>query len=449
MQDSGNTGGATAADITHGTGYHPAYHALWHLHALGVVTDLETYHSDYWPDAQKVADEDRVRVAIIDTPVAYHHPNLDGVIDLALMRDFSVHDEGVFVVTELSDADAARRKAFADRIGKTPSPAEAAFLAAVTGKDHRPAAEPRFFGAHGTAVAGLIGGRPAQTKGLSADWTGDLAVSVTVPDELALPYAGINPYCRIIPISTTAAPEPSMVLAALEYALFVEAEIVVIAAAWEDNAQYALDRAKWAPVNAALDRLSKTAVVLCAAGNSGKTELAYPALRGAKDGPIVVTACDAAGDVMAYSPDQSDGQWMIKTLSSAAPRYDSEMIIHDHWAVSDPEIVSPAGDPTMSQGKRRALPVEALVSLDVPGPYGYNPSPFRHTPVADGPHFDFASLYCRFSGSSAATAVAAGLISLARQVRKAKGSATGQLNKPDAGWTPDGDLFTIDKAANI
>jgi hypothetical protein len=61
------------------------------------------------------------------------------------------------------------------------------------------------------------------------------------------------------------------------------------------------------------------------------------------------------------------------------------------------------------------LPVEGLIALDAPGPYGYNPSPYRYRPSGKGPHFDIGSLYCPFSGTSASTALAAGLIGLAIQ----------------------------------
>ncbi|MDZ4088353.1 MAG: hypothetical protein U1E69_16310, partial [Tabrizicola sp.] len=89
-------------------------------------------------------------------------------------------------------------------------------------------------------------------------------------------------------------------------------------------------------------------------------------------------------------------------------------VILDPWKAVDPMIVQPADDPTLG-GPVVDLPAEGLIALDAPGPYGYNPSPFRYRPSGKGPHFDVGSLYCQFSGTSAATALAAGLIGLAIQ----------------------------------
>jgi hypothetical protein len=57
------------------------------------------------------------------------------------------------------------------------------------------------------------------------------------------------------------------------------------------------------------------------------------------------------------------------------------------------------------------------MTTDVPGPNGYNPSAYLQDPFAsdDGTdtYLDPSSLFCTFSGTSAATAIAAGMISLA------------------------------------
>ena len=50
-----------------------------------------------------------------------------------------------------------------------------------------------------------------------------------------------------------------------------------------------------------------------------------------------------------------------------------------------------------------------------------NPSTPQVSPSRDGVHLDIGSLFCRFSGTSAASAIAGGLIALALQT---KGSAT-------------------------
>lgn len=392
-----------------GKGLRPAYHALWHLKALGVVDDLTSF-SGVWARHQV---ERGVRVAVIDTPVAYDHPNLVGVIDLALMRDFSIHDEGVFVVPTDEGSIRADRETLVGELrewGGLPS-AKLAIEKEARNEDDRPYCAPRYFGAHGTAIAGLIGARPAEVFLRKPAFIGE-PVDPSKDETITLPYAGVNPFCSIVPITTSASPDPDMVLAALQYARLIRPDIVVIAAAWEDHRHR---KSRWAKVDAELRALCKESVVLCAAGNSGDIDLAYPACLSAEpDGPIAVTACDKAGNVLAYAPDPKENDRVLRTLSSWSEVYSTQGVIRDPWKAVDPMIVQPADDPTMG-GHVAELPVEGLIALDAPGPYGYNPSPYRYRPSGKGPHFDIGSLYCPFSGTSASTALAAGLIGLAIQ----------------------------------
>lgn len=402
-----------AYDQPVGKGLRPAYHALWHLKELGVVNDLTSF-GGAWDGHQA---EKGVRVAVIDTPVAYDHPNLEGVIDLALMRDFSIHDEGVFVVpTDDGPIKEAREKLVEELEGwssKGVEEAKRTMRMETAKEDDRPDCRPRYFGAHGTAIAGLIGARPASVDiRKPAFLVSGEPVELSDNHSLTLPYAGVNPFCSIIPITTSASPDPEMVLAALQYARLIKPDIVVIAAAWEDHRHR---KSRWAKVDEELRALCKESVVLCAAGNSGDIDLAYPACLSAEpDGPIAVTACDKAGNVLAYAPDPKSNDRVLRTLSSWSETYSDKGVIRDPWKAVDPMIVQPSDDPTAG-GSVAELPVEGLIALDAPGPYGYNPSPYRYRPSRKGPHFDIGSLYCQFSGTSASTALAAGLIGLAIQ----------------------------------
>ena len=301
-------------------------------------------------------------------------------------------------------------------------------------------------------MAGLIAGRPTRARCViptEGPWeTGDPVIPHI--DDRVLPYAGINPFCNIVPVSTTAAPVPSMVLAALDYAQFIQADVVVIAAAWEDSEIYTADLKhcpeRWSQVDAKLKELARTAVVLCAAGNSGKTELAYPALL-AKQAQIpnllAVTACDAFGKVLDYAPRFDTAGQMVMALSSSSKTYDSAHILYDPWESAEPGVGRAQDDPLMTPEQKKALPLQGLISLDVPGPFGYNPSPYSYTPKPQGPHLEIGSLYCRFSGTSAATAVAAGLISLAMQI----GPAASLSAPPSAAaGKPVTDMLTLKTA---
>lgn len=423
-----------------GKGFRPAFDALWHLKALGVVDDLGTC-SGPWIMPKKGTE---VRVAVIDTPVAYEHPNLVGAIDLARMRDFSIHDNGVFVVpTDKGPIKKVREDMLLDLPAWEGSKAaKLAIKRETKGKDDRPYCRPRTFGAHGTAIAGMIGARPAVAKLRQPERVGENAKPSEGKD-IALPYAGVNPFCRIVPITTSASPDPEMVLAALAYARLIKPDIVVIAAAWEDKRHR---KARWKKVDAALMALCKESVVLCAAGNSGDVDLAYPACLSVEpDGPIAVTACDAKGNPLDYAPDKKAKGRVLRVISTWAEAYSDAGVIYDPWEAVDPMVVQPGDDPVM-KGKVTKLPAEVLISLDVPGPYGYNPSPYRYRPTGDHPHFDIGSLYCHFSGTSAATALAAGLIGLAIQERR---QTNGLQQKAPGTLKPGKEPLTWDEAKKL
>ncbi len=363
-----------------GIGFYPEFHALWHLQALGVVGDFVDVGMGPWG---QVDAERRVRVVVMDTPVDWQHPNLIGAINTDLMRDFSSVNAGAAMVSADGTQDAM------------------------------------IYGAHGTAVAGLIGARPARAT-LQLPRRTD-AAPVKPEDrgrDIDLPYAGINPFCEIVPIALTAAPDTEMVLAALRYVATLDADIVVVAAAWDDTDRamgdlpsFDASAPKWSAVGEVLKEIAAKATVLCAAGNSGPGHMAYPAcLAGCIDGLFAVTACDAEGHLLTYAYDPKGHDRVIRTLSTQGPRYDRDQTLLDPWAVQDASLKLP--------GNKDPYPAERIISLDPRGPRGYNPSPYRYTPPPGGAHLEIGSLYAEFSGTSAATAIAAGLLSLALQSEK-------------------------------
>ncbi|SMX43923.1 S8/S53 family peptidase [Maliponia aquimaris] len=440
-----------------GIGFRPAFHALWHLPKLGVVYNLDTYAGCAWDDADKGLAA--TRIALIDTAVDHKHPNLEGAIDAGLMRDFSGGGTGAFVVREWADLSPADCKARIELLEKIQGEKDAISNAIreevkwIEDKTANPRPErlPRvapgaLYGAHGTAVAGLIGARPRPVQLRHPKFTPKESEKKTGTISLNLPYCGINPFCRIIPISVTAVPGPEMLLGALEYAALIEPDIVVIADSWDG----ALDEqggvsGAWRRVDDALTDLCERHIVLCAAGNEALDWPVYPASRcndkiegNDAPGPWAVGACDTFGKDLTYSPVQATivalGGWMIQTLSTEVPLFDENRTRIDPWEIADDIL----GTPKYSEG----FPPADIVTTDLPGRAGYNPSPYRHRPDPGGPYYEIASLFCRFAGTSAAVAIAAGLVSLIpRGKRRPNGRPSG---------TPSGNdmnkLFGIDLA---
>ncbi len=77
----------------------------------------------------------------------------------------------------------------------------------------------RYFGAHGTACAGLIGGRPALPGAGSA-------TPPSIPK--SMDYFGVNPYCKLLPIATPYSHEILPLIHALIYAVAHGAQVIHI-----------------------------------------------------------------------------------------------------------------------------------------------------------------------------------------------------------------------------
>lgn len=458
-----------------GRGLKPAFEALWHLEELNVVEDLDEFSSTAWDAAEGAKPP---VVVVMDTPMDIHHPNLERNIDRARMRDFSVHNEGAFPIefAALSPDEKTERSAVATALqsalesyqekgGEDVDPdyllsaiASAVKTEVMVGELGEETchvqSRPRHIlvnqlpGAHGTAVAGLVAGVPATKSLQTAAYLGaNSEPSTTLQAEL--PYAGINPFATIVPISLTAAPYPDMVLGALTYIEAIKPDIIVVAAAWADTVDLkgapledsswpialrehsasfthraqatdeqsaAEDKDVWAAVTQKIKSLSRSSIVLCAAGNVESDQLVYPAsLCADKDNQVwAVTACDTEGVKLSYAPRLRTDIRMIQTLSSQLPRSDhSETVVDPYESVPSELQVNHLAPTEMS--------ARDIITLDPGGSQGYNPTEY---PVsnkdAEEPLLEIGSLYTRFSGTSAATAIAGGLVSLALSLNNEK-----------------------------
>ena len=122
---------------------------------------------------------------------------------------------------------------------------------------------------------------------------------------------------------------------------------------------------------------------------------------------------------------------MIKPLSTQLPRSDRDKTVHDNFEYVQPELQKD------DSGYKTINPRD-LITLDPRGRQGYNPT---ETPSPTGDISDtfleIGSLFARFSGTSAATAVAGGLVSLAMMTPEKKNTD----QKPDPSL-----LFDLEQA---
>ncbi|MGR3436282.1 MAG: S8/S53 family peptidase [Shimia sp.] len=427
-----------------GLGSYPTYDARWHFAALGLP--LERCFVE-WDRAMGRGRP--TRVALIDGPVAGDHPNLqDGALAEGDRRDFALEAAGLRAALEGVAPDGAEA-ALRDWIGRMPAQPGSAPNHAIAGS-------------HGTAMAGLIAARPA----MGAEWAPGLEHAPGVPGRpdrqvadalrpMPLPYSGIDPTATLLPISVGAQPAPVALMAALLWAERCGADMIVLALDVQrpGDPHFPADAitlppgedALWDPLEALLVRLSRTRPVLCAAGNmpGGADEVAWPARIAARDnGIFAVGATDAHGRPAAYGPD-------APVVSLTAPSGDGERVdraalrldvLRDDFGQG---AEAPWADPTGRPAGFETTAPEALVTTDVPGRFGKGGSAFGapRLPGTVAParvawpaprdridtltretaealleldvYFAVAPHFCLFSGTSGATAVAAGVVSLA------------------------------------
>lgn len=467
MSNESQNADFTAALAAHpaGRGLRPAFEALWHLSELKVVDDLSDFSSDAWDIAEVESGKKKPVVVVMDTPMDVDHPNLEPNVDRARMRDFSVFNDGAFPIEfdNLEQDEKELRTALAAVLGSSRDmqsgnattvlyKVAAAVVSEIrTGESgaetNRPWSRPRHTlvkqvpGAHGTAVAGLIAGVPAKVPVQTASYFGATNESSSI-QKASLPYAGINPFASIVPISLTAAPYPDMVLGALTYIEALQPDVIVIAAAWADavdlqgaapndstwpmtlnehgmnstencvpgeHSALLSDTDLWMEVTEKLKSLSHRSVILCAAGNTDSEQLVYPAsLAAENDNKIwAVTACDTNGDELSYAPRLDMQKRMIKTLSTQLPRADKGETVTDPYEFVLPEL-------NVKHIAFENVTPRDIITLDPSGRQGYNPTEYPATGnESQAPLLEIGSLYTRFSGTSAATAIAGGLVSLA------------------------------------
>ncbi len=325
---------------------------------------------------------------------------------------------------EAAGLDANATQAIAD-LGLSPDAS-----AAVTAHAQRVAAGPevlpvadisRYFGAHGTASAGLICGRPAGGGAFGA-----------------LPYYGVNPYARLLSYATPFSHEIRPVLNAVIAAYLSGAEVIVmprgvpdIAARAalppsvlratrietadatnvvdEDMANLARLQADAALLEQVLAAVARRRYLVLAAGNEGWPDrVGYPAsaLIAGPDA-VIVGAESGNGGPVSYSNGNDMGARVLRLVSDDAEELDADSVRVDPDRIRGWDFDL---SPHAPDGVTEIHPFAPLTT-DVRGSYGYAASG-----ASDEADYDDGTerpaLYTLFGGTSAACAMAGGLISL-------------------------------------
>ncbi|NBB98404.1 MAG: S8 family serine peptidase [Alphaproteobacteria bacterium] len=294
------------------------------------------------------------------------------------------------------------------------------------------------FSGHGTAIAGLIGARPALVPFSAAHMDGP------ANGLLPLPYCGVDPTCEIVPISTNFDADPEQMILAFLYADLIEADVIVLPRGIDDPFRtepelYAQEfhdsllgelvapcpipdaqRALWAELAELIIKVSLRRPVVCAAGNANEDYGIYPANLASEDnGVISVGAVNALGWPCSYSPGSKLSIW---APSTDAERFDSAETRLDDSVPRDYDFGIP------SQNHNDTFSGVSIISTDVPGAGGYSASPLDHAAPEDGMS-EFGSYFCVFGGTSAACAIIAGFLALGRGLNQLPAGSDGVAAK--------------------
>ena len=176
------------------------------------------------------------------------------------------------------------------------------------------------------------------------------------------------------------------------------------------------DDGLWTALKTHLLDLSQTVPIFCAAGNT-RDVISFPAsLDEADNGIFAVGAMTSNDEPASYSPTTGVS---IFAFSGDAEVYNRAIRRRDRYR-QDPSLRPRdwAKNPLVADDQIMAQ--EMILATDPPGPFGYSLSPYEDAWVQTGEVddvpvnalLDFASNFSAFNGTSAAVALAAGLISL-------------------------------------
>ncbi|CAD7054204.1 peptidase S8 [Pseudorhizobium endolithicum] len=329
------------------------------------------------------------------------------------------------------------------------------------------------FGAHGTACAGLIAGEPAAI----ASGTGE----VTIPETLfaepgpeaepnrnrnVLPYFGVDPFSRLISIRTSFDADPAQFICAFLYAYQQQADVIVLPRGLPDPENSRLEpkaelttdaglyqnrlmedlvkrlslageaeeldpkspqptesgRRLWRILRHVILGVSRKIPIVCAAGNSGESQLIYPANLAEDDnGIIAVGAVTVEGFRSGYS-NYGHG------LTLVAPSDDQEVINRHQLRVDQQSPFHARHAHVAGPAKEYRYSGLGLLTTDLPGCWGYErgDDPWSSLPLEDNPGIG-GGYYTNFGGTSGASALIGGICSLIQRAHKTRHGQSARL----------------------
>ena len=425
--------------------YEPYYY-LWHLIAIGALkADDPVTESQICPVINEVVWDNPilsgsgrdVKVALIDMGIARQHPNLDqptdtdsalpgqvlweSALDLASHRYGAKYDLEIGSGSEHVEERAQHLNSIRTDIITDPVLADGETTVLNNLKDsigvrRYVRAYDQNYASHGTACAGLVCGTTFDT-----DLIG--------PEGKPILYYGVDPFSRIVPITTSISPDPEQLIAAFLYAHSLDVDVILVPRGAshpdyvphfdkvDENELTRLDKSddidlKWNLLSKIIRAVSKDIPIVCAAGNDGNSHLIYPArLAGEENNGIIAVGAVSAKAYRAGYSNYGAG------LTVVAPSDDGEVYnrhqirldmqspdIKDFWI--DDVHLHPAIP-------RVPFSAERLISVDIPGPRGYA-SGARREPTRDRGEAasDPSGLYTEFGGTSGASAIVAGVVAL-------------------------------------
>lgn len=332
------------------------------------------------------------------------------------------------------------------------------------------------FASHGTACAGLIVGEPAAI----VEATGETQVPEVIfdasgPDAApsrnrnVLPYFGVDPFSRLVSIRTSFESDPLQFIAAFLYAYQQRADVIVLPRGLPDpkrsrvqpknelkadleqyrnrdaadlfariavalNGPAELDphatqegsnpQRLWKILKHLIVAISRKIPIVCAAGNSGESQMIYPAsLAADNNGIIAVGAVTVEGFRSGYS-NYGEG------LTLVAPSDDGEVFNRHQLRIDrlSPFFVRHAYPP--GQLKQYRYSHFSLLTTDLPGWFGYDSgaNPWSSLlPFSDNPGIG-GGYYTTFGGTSGAAALIGGVCALVQRAYKINHGANSRLN---------------------